>query len=60
LRVEVEGSGRARSSHSTQSEAARAARQIARNNKAELLIDGRDAKIRERNTYGSDPRRTKG
>jgi hypothetical protein len=59
-RVEVEGSARARSTHTTQAEAAKAAREIARKNESELLIHGRDGKIRDRNTYGSDPRRTKG
>ena len=59
-RVEVEGSGRARSTHRTQSEAAKAARTIARNNKSELLIHGRNGRVRDRSTYGSGPRRTKG
>jgi len=36
-RVEVEGSDRPRSTHKTQSEAAKAARTIARSNKSELL-----------------------
>jgi uncharacterized protein DUF2188 len=59
-RVEIEGSARPRSTHGTQAEAAKAAREIARKNKSELLIHGRNGKIRERNTYGHDPRRTKG
>jgi hypothetical protein len=59
-RVELEGSGRARSTHGTQREAATAARTIARNNKSELLIHGRDGRIRDRSTYGRDPRRSKG
>jgi hypothetical protein len=57
--VEVEGSGR-RSTHKTQSEAAKAARTIARNNKSELLIHARNGRVRDRSTYGHDPRRTKG
>jgi len=59
-RVEVEGSNRARSTHDTQQQAFEAARQVARQNKSELLLHGRNGKIRERNTYGHDPRRTKG
>ncbi len=34
----------------------RAGRAIARNNKSELLVHGRDGKIRERSTFGHDPR----
>jgi uncharacterized protein DUF2188 len=41
-RVEVEGATRARSTHKTQAEAAKAARVIARRNKSELLIHGRN------------------
>jgi hypothetical protein len=59
-RVEVEGSGRPRSTHKTQNEAAKSARDLARKNKAELLIHGRNGKVRDRITYGHDPRRTKG
>jgi hypothetical protein len=59
-RVEVEGSSRPRSTHSTQAEAAKAGRQVAKKNRSELLVHGRDGQIRMRNTYGSDPRRSKG
>ena len=59
-RVELEGSARAASSHSTQRDAAQAGRVIARRNKTELLIHGRNGRIRDRSTYGRDPRRTKG
>jgi hypothetical protein len=59
-RVEVAADGRARSVHRTQREAAEAAREIARRNKRELFIHDRDGRIRERNTYGRDPRRSKG
>jgi hypothetical protein len=58
--VKVEGAGRARSTHDTQREAARDGRDVARANNSELLIHGRDGEIRARNTYGRDPRRTKG
>jgi hypothetical protein len=59
-RVEVEGSTRPRSTHDTQAEAASAARKVARKNKSELLIHGRNGRVRDRSTYGHDPRRTKG
>ena len=59
-RVEIEGSDRPCSTHKTQSEAAKAARTIARNNKSELIIHGRNGRVRDRSTYGKDPRRTKG
>ena len=44
----------------TQSEAFEAARDIARNQGSEVLIHGRDGKIRERNSYGNDPNPPKG
>jgi hypothetical protein len=59
-RVEVEGAERPSSTHKTQTEAAKAARDIARKNKSELLIHGRNGRVRDRSTYGHDPRRTKG
>ena len=59
-RVEIEGTGGTRSTHKTQAEAAKTARRIATQNKKELLIHGRNGTIRERNTYGKDPRRIKG
>ncbi len=59
-RVDVEGASRPRSTHKTQSEAAKAAREIARKNRSELLIHGRNGRVRDRSTYGNDPRRTKG
>jgi hypothetical protein len=59
-RVEVAADGRPQSVHRTQAEAQKAARQIARSNKRELFLHGRDGQIRERNTYGKDPRKTRG
>ncbi len=56
-RVEVEGQGRA---HDTQAEAWEQAKGIAQRNHSEAVLHGRDGQIRERNTYGHDPRRTKG
>jgi Uncharacterized protein conserved in bacteria (DUF2188) len=59
-RVEVEGSNRAHSTHDTQAAARQSGRDVARRNQSELLVHGRDGQVRERNTYGSDPRRSKG
>jgi hypothetical protein len=59
-RVEIEGTGGARSTHKTQAEAAKTARRIARQNKTELLIHGRNGRVRERNPYDHDPRQIKG
>ena len=59
-RVELEGTARARSSHPTQGEARQAAREVARRSGRELLVHGRNGQIRERNTYGKDPRKSKG
>ena len=58
--LRVEGSAGARSTHKTQAEATVAARRIAKKNESELLIHGRNGRIRDRRTYGRDPRRTKG
>jgi hypothetical protein len=59
-RVEVEGRARPDSTHDTQAAARKKARDLARRSKSELLVHGRNGKVRERNTYGGDPRRTKG
>jgi len=40
---------------STQREAIDAAKGIAQNQSAEMLIHGRNGQIRERNSYGDDP-----
>lgn len=53
--VRKEGSSRDTSRFSTQEEAIRAGRRIARNQGSELLVHGRDGRIRERRSYGDDP-----
>ncbi len=58
--VKKEGSGRASSTHSTQAEAWKEARRLARGTEGEAFLQGQDGKIRARNTYGHDPRRIKG
>lgn len=58
--VKKAGSSKATSVHATQAEAVRAATLIARNQKTELYVHGRDGRIRERNSYGNDPHPSKG
>ena len=58
--VRGEGKTRDTSLHRTQAEAERAAREIAINQKSEVLIHGEDGRIRERNSYGNDPYPPKG
>ena len=54
------GAARASGTFDTQHEAVERAREIARNQGTELYIHGRDGRIRERNSYGSDPFPPKG
>lgn len=58
--VKGAGTSRATKVFRTQEEAIRAAREIAKNQKSELLIHGRDGRIREKNSYGRDPYPPKG
>lgn len=59
-RIEVKGSSRAQATHKTQAAAWQAAKRIAQQNRSEALLHGRNGQVRERNTYGRDPRRTNG
>ncbi|TDF54502.1 DUF2188 domain-containing protein [Cupriavidus sp. L7L] len=49
-----------RTLHATQDAAIAAGTERAKRDKVELLIHGRDAQIRERNSFGHDPRNVKG
>jgi uncharacterized protein YdaT len=53
----VKGAGdqRASSTHSTQKAAIAAAKPLAANNTSELVIHGRDNRIRDKDSYGNDP-----
>lgn len=53
--IRGEGNERVTSVHDTQREAIDAAREIARNQQSELLIHGRDGRIRKRDSQGNDP-----
>ncbi len=54
------GAAKATSTHQTQADAIAAATRIARNQRTELYIHGKDGRIRERNSYGNDPHPPKG
>ena len=58
--VRGEGNERATSVHSTQQDAIDAGREIAQNQKSELLIHNKEGQIRKRNSYGNDPFPPKG
>lgn len=55
-----EGNSRDTAHTTTQSEAIERATEIARNQGSEVLIHGRNGRIRERNSYGNDPFPPKG
>lgn len=58
----VRGAGNSRMTcvTETQSEAIQIGRSIAQNQKAELVIQGRDGKFRDANSYGNDPHPPRG
>lgn len=58
--VVTEGNSRASGTFNTQREAIDKARDTARKQGSELVIHGRDGKIREKNTYGNDPHPPRG
>jgi hypothetical protein len=53
--VRGEGNERDTSRHDTQSDAADAARDIARNQQSEVVIHRPDGRIRDKDSYGNDP-----
>lgn len=53
--VKGAGASRATSVHDTQAEAIDRGREIAQNQNSELLIHGRNGRIRARDSYGNDP-----
>lgn len=54
------GASKASGTFDTQREAIDRARNVARNQKTELFIHGRDGRIRERDSYGNDNHPPKG
>ncbi|MEO6191594.1 MAG: DUF2188 domain-containing protein [Thermoanaerobaculia bacterium] len=53
--VRGEGNGKVTSIHDTQAEAAARAREIAINQRSEVVIHRRDGTIRDSDSYGNDP-----
>lgn len=53
--VKGEGNKKATKVTDTQKEAIKIAKEIAKNQKSELIIQGGDTRIRERDSYGNDP-----
>lgn len=53
--VTREGGERPSSVHSTQKEAIARAREVSRNQETELIVHGRDGRIRYRDSHGGDP-----
>jgi uncharacterized protein YdaT len=53
--VKREGADRASGVYGTQKEAIDRGREIAKNNSVENVIHGRNGKIRDKDSYGSDP-----
>lgn len=53
--VRKAGSNKATKSFDTQREAIQTARRLARSQKTEVYVHGRDGRIRERDSYGNDP-----
>ena len=58
--VRKEGAERVTRRYETQREAIDAAREIARRQRTEVYVHGRDGRIRERSSYGKDPFPPKG
>jgi uncharacterized protein YdaT len=58
--VRGEGNSRDTARTRTQQEAIERATQIAQNQNSEVIVHGRDGKIRERSSYGNDPHPPKG
>jgi Uncharacterized protein conserved in bacteria (DUF2188) len=54
------GNQRVTSVHETQAAAERAAREIAQNNRSEVVIHRPNGEIRDKNSYGNDPFPPKG
>jgi hypothetical protein len=54
-----EGNERATSLHDTQAEAVKKGRETARRDKTEFILHNQQGEIRERDSYGSDPKPSK-
>jgi len=56
---DVDRGGATVSTHRTQKTAISKGESLAKRNKTDLIIKGRDGKIRSKDSYGNDPRRIK-
>ena len=52
--VEREGATHPASMHATQAEASRAGRALARHDRTEFIVHGRNGQIRKRDSFGND------
>jgi hypothetical protein len=57
--VKGAGNGKATKVTSTQQKAIQAATKIAKHQQSEVVIHGRDGKIRDKDSYGNDPKNIK-
>lgn len=53
--VQSEGSKRATAVYGTQREAQERAIEIAKNQRSEVIVQGKDGRIRSKDSYGNDP-----
>ena len=53
--VKGEGNSKSTSTHETKAEAVKAGTEIAKNQKSELVIHGRNGRIQDKDSYGKDP-----
>ncbi len=58
--VVVSGNERASKVLDTQKQAIEYGKEIAKNNASDLVVHGRDGKIRQKDSYGHDPKTIKG
>ncbi|MBO4123197.1 DUF2188 domain-containing protein [Cupriavidus gilardii] len=58
--VQIEGTDGTGPTYDTQQEAIASGTEAAQQAKVELLIHGADGRIRERNSFGNDPRSVRG
>jgi hypothetical protein len=58
--IKVEKENQPKKTALTQKDAIKLGRELAKSSRSELIIHGRDGRIKEKNTYGKDPRKIKG
>ncbi len=58
--VKIEGNEKASKVLDTQKQAIHYGKEIAKSNASELIIHGTDGKIRQKDSYGNDPKNRKG